>query len=686
MTTAHNHRFSRGNFLLSIVLGALVCGTAHAAIERMLVYDIDKVPAWKNSTSSATYAKRLAQLQDGVVNSGVDGGTPVIDFGATYHITKIVYAGRPETGSSVNLRLRNGKFYSSLDGVTYTVFHTVPADFVQDESTLTTNDLSSANVVGRYFKWSNMGYGSITESEFWTDTDVVRISAAEICGETASGATASVNVVLDGDFASGATASLKAYVAASDLGDDVAAWRAGATEVDCGTVASGGNWTGTIPAVVSGGDNFVRFHATAQNTDGDTITLLSDMETFAAVSFVENRPLDDSSESMLMYYPTSNANSYKAFDNDETTVASGIQCAIDYGRDVRIDRVRIVTSGDNSVTVPIQFSRDGVTWYTVAKRGRLDFPSANIDLATPIVARYVRYGGDGTTEKNPQINEVRTYALAGEAFVAVTNESARHTKAGLVISGTIAATGLAGGAQVDLYGYAGPQDYGLNKAGWDAAGIVPTYIGQYSAGASFTSPALRGTANATSGIRYGVVVAVASGAASSIGTVFPFTLNDETIIDITQEMVVTNYVANLSYSAALTQLWKQGFWGARNFINQSDNRSNGAATLGKKLYRITMIEWHDRPDWGCYGRARSAKFRIYADPDVISSANYHDMAAASSSWGGTSVSIHANRWNAVAPAAKEEGHGVGIYGANAGNGFFRFWGFEVPRGLSIHVY
>jgi hypothetical protein len=557
---------------------------------------------------------------------------------------------------------------------------------VQDASTLTTNDLSSANVVGRYFKWGGIIYGSITECEFWTDSDVVRISAAEIYGETASGATASVNVVLDGDFASSATATLKAYVAASDLGDDVAAWQSRATEVDCGTVASGGNWTGTIPAVVSGGKNYVRFYATAQNTGGDTITLFSDMATFTAVPFVENRPLDDSSESMLMYYPTSNANSYKAFDNDETTVASGIQCAIDYGRDVRIDRVRIVTSGDISVTVPIQFSRDGFTWYTVAKRGRLDFPAANIDLAQPIVARYVRYGGDGTTEKNPQINEVRTYALAGEAFVAVTGESARHTRSGVVISGTVAATGLAEGAQVDLYGYVGPQDYGLDKSAWDAAGITPTYIGQYFAGASFTSPALKGTANATSGVRYGVVVAVASGAASSIGTVFPFTLNDETIIDITQEMVVTNYAANFNYSSALTQLWKQGFWGARNFINQYDNRSNGAATFGKKLYRITMIEWHNRPEWGCFDRARTAKFRIYADPDVISSANYHDMAAASSSWGGTSASIHANRWNAVAPAAKEEGHGVGIHGANSGNGFFRFWGYEVPRGLFIYVY
>ena len=494
-------------------------------------------------------------------------------------------------------------------------------------------------------------------------------------------------VLLDGDFAPDATASLKAYVAASDLGDDVAAWRASATEVDCGTLASGEKWTGTIPAVVSGGGNYVRFHATAQNTNGDTIASLSDPASFTAVSFVENRPLVDSSASMLTYYPSATANSYKAFDNDDTTVASGHLCGIDYGRDMRIDRVRIVTSGDNSVTVPVQFSRDGLTWYTVAKRGRLDFAAVNIDFATPIVARYVRYGGDGSAVTSPQINEVRTYALDGKAFVAVTNETARHTKAGVVISGTVAATGLAEGAQVDLYGYVGPQDYGLDKSAWDAAGITPTHIGQYAVGATFSTPALTGTPNATSGVRYGAVVPVASGAASSIGTVFPFTHNDEIIIDITQDMVVTNYAGGThNTSSALVQLWKQGFWGARTFINQNDNRSNGAATFGKKPYRITMIEWHDRMDANCEQRAKSAQFWIYDDPDVISSTNHHVMAKASSAWGGSSTAIHCNRWNAVVPAEKEIGCGVGISGANSGNGFFRFWGCkDTAKGLSIFI-
>lgn len=683
MATAHNHRFSRGNFLLSIALGALVCGTAHAATERMFVYNIDMVPSWKSQ--GGTYATNLAKLQDGIVNTGLDGGQPVIDFGAVYHITKIVYAGRPETGV-VTTRMRNAKYYSSMDGVTYTVFHTVASDFDQDTSSLTTNDLSSANVVGRYFKWGGIPYGSITESEFWTDSDVVRISAAEICGETASGATASVNVVLDGDFASSATATLKAYVAASDLGDNVSDWQSGATEVDCGTVASGGNWTGTIPAFVSGGKNYVRFYATAQNTGGDTITLLSDVASFSALAFTENRPFVDSSASMLTYYPNANANSYKAFDNDDTTVASDIRCGIDYGRDVRVDRVRIVTSGDNSVTVPVQFSRDGWTWYTVAKRGRLDFPAANIDLVTPVVARYVRYGGDGSTQKTPQINEVRTYALGGEAFVAVTNESARHTKAGLVVSGTIAATGLAGGAQVDLYGYVGAQDYGLDKSAWDAAELTPIPLGQYSVGETFTTPALKGTTNnLTSGIRYGVVVAVASGAASSMGTVYPFTLNDETLINITPEMVVTNYTSGAAYRTAssLTNLWKQAFWGNRNIINVNDYYSNGAATFGRKQYRITMIEWHDRLEGGSETRARTAKFWIYGDPDVITTTNHHEMAAAASAWGGNNNAVHCNRWNAVAPAEKEVGHGVGIYGASYGNGFFRFWGFRPQRGMVL---
>ena len=184
-----------------VCLAAMAAMTV-SATERMLVYDIDMVPDWKNSSNPAANVTKLTRLQDGVVNSGVDGGQPVINFGATYHITKIVYAGRPETGSSVNLRMRNAKFYSSMDGVTYTLFHTVPTDFAQDASSLTTNDLSSANVVGRYFKWTGIGYGSITESEFWTDTDAIRISATEIYGETASGATASVTVLLDGDFIS----------------------------------------------------------------------------------------------------------------------------------------------------------------------------------------------------------------------------------------------------------------------------------------------------------------------------------------------------------------------------------------------------------------------------------------------------------------------------------------------------
>ncbi len=54
----------------------------------------------------------------------------------------------------------------------------------------------------------------------------------------------------------------------------------------------------------------------------------------------------------------------------------------------------------------------------------------------------------------------------------------------------------------------------------------------------------------------------------------------------------------------------------------------------------------------------------------------------SMAWGGSSMTIYANRWNAVAPAEKEVGCGVGIYNANAGNGFFRFWGLR-PQGATV---
>ena len=678
--------FRGGNYLLTAALCAALAYSASASTERMLPYTADMVYSYSGGGAPANWYSRL---QDGLISNNDAANTFSVDFGATYRITKIVYAGRLD--SACNTRMRNAKFSSSLDKSTFTVFHTVPNTFTQG-SELITNDLSSASVKGRYFKVENVANGSISELQFWTDTDAIIISTPSISGETSSGATASVRVSFDGDFDSGATATLTAYIAASDLGGDLADWQSGATSVNCGAVANGGSWTGTLTAANPGGVNYVRFYATAKNTsDADISEFSEHASTFTAVSFVENRPLVDSSASMLPHYPNATANTYKAFDNNDETIASGgYMCALDYGRPVRIDRVRIVSSGANSVGIPIQVSQDGWTWQTIASRASKDDLTVNIDLATPVVARYLRFGGDGSLQSTPQIDEVRTYTLDGKAFVAVTNETATHTAAGLVVSGTVTGENLAGGTSVSLYGYVGPQDYGVNKAAWDAAGITPTLIGQYQVGANFTTPALTGTANATSGIRYGAVVAVASGAASSMGTAHPFTLNDEVLLDITQDMVVTNYSgSSRSTSAELAKLWQQGFSGNGNVINIGDNYSNGAATLGTKPYRITMIEWHDRLDNGCLDRARVAKFRIYNSDGIIGSTDYSDIASASSTWGASAANtftVHANRWNAVAPAEKAVGYGVGIYNAGNGNGFFRFWGYkDTARGLSIIV-
>ena len=686
MIIAQNRWFSKGgNYLLTAALCAALAYSASASTERMLPYTADMVYSYSGNAPSSWYSR----LQDGLISNNDAANTFSIDFGTTYRITKIVYAGRAD--SACNTRMRNAKFSSSLDKSTFTVFHTVPNTFTQG-SELITNDLSSASVKGRYFKVENVANGSISELQFWTDTDAIIISTPSISGETSSGATASVSVTLDGDFDSEATVTLTAYVAASDLGADIADWQSGATLVNCGAVANGGSWTGTLTAANPGGVNYVRFYATAKNTSDVDISEFSECaSTFTAVSFVENRPLVDSSASMLPHYPNATANTYKAFDNnDETTASGGYMCALDYGRPVRIDRVRIVASGANSVDIPIQVSQDGWTWQTIVSRASTDDLAVNIDLATPVVARYLRFGGDGKTQNTPQINEVRTYAFAGTAFVAVTNETETHTAAGLVVSGTIAGGNLAGGTSVSLYGYVGPQDYGVNKAAWDAAGITPTLIGQYQVGANFTTPALTGTANATSGVRYGAVIAVASGAASSMGTAHPFTLNNETLLDITQEMVVTNYYgSSKSTSAELAKLWQQGFSGNGNVINIGDYYSNGAATLGTKPYRITMIEWHDRLDYGCLDRARVAKFRIYNSAGIIGSTDYTQIASASSAWGGSAANtftVHCNRWNAVAPAEKAVGYGVGVDYAGNGNGFFRFWGYkDTGRGLSIIV-
>ena len=683
-STAYTVWFSAGNnaaMPASTNSDAVVFSTG--AVERMLTYTKDMVVDYSSNKDPAVWVVRL---QDGQIFNDDAANSLTIDFGATYRITKIVYAGRND--GACNTRMRNARFLSSTNNSSYTVFHTVPNTFTQG-SELITNDLTSASVEGRWFKVENVANGSITELQFWSDTDAIKISTPEIYNETSSGATASVSVTLDGNFASGATVALKAYVAASDLGNDVAAWQSGATEIDCGSVAVGGSWTGTLAAANPGGVNYVRFYATARNANSEDVSeFLEVASTFMAVSFVENRPLVDSSASMLPHYPNATANTYKAFDNnDETTASGGYMCALDYGRPVRVDRIRIVSSGANSIGIPVQFSQDGWTWQTVASRASTDDLAVNIDLSTPIVARYIRYGGDGKTQSTPQINEVRTYALDGEAFVALTGETSTHTAAGLVVSGTIAATGLASGAKVDLYGYVGQQDYGLKKTDWDAAGIAPTYIGQFSVGASFTTPALTGTANATSGVRYGAVVAVATGAASSMGTVFPFTLADETLLDITEAMVVTNYYASKNTAIDLAKLCQQGFWGNRSVITASgDNYSNGAVSFGGKQYRITMIEWHDRLDGSCLDRASMAKFRIYNSGDIIGSTDYTQIASASSAWGASTYTVHCNRWNAVAPAEKAVGYGVGVDCAGNGNGFFRFWGYkDTGRGFSIYV-
>jgi len=661
--------------------------------ERMLRYTTDMVLEYVKSATAADLPTAVGQLQDGAIQE-MDVGRPFnINFGAQYHITKLVYAGR-NASSAVSQRMRGVTFSSSADNTAFTTFHTVPNDFTQG-SELVTNDLSSANVNGQFFVTqlgTGNGYISISELQFWTDSDAIILSVPTFTDETVYGATASISATLDGKFASGTTVALKAYVATSDLGSNLADWQSGATEIDCGIVANGGEWVGTITSAAPG-INYVRFYATAENVDHETASTFSYAAfTFNAINMSENRPLVESSASMLAHYPGTIAQVYKAFDNDDTTVpssGSGYMGALDYGRSVRIDRVRIVTSGANSVGIPIQVSQDGWTWQTIASRASTDDLAVNIDLATPVVARYIRFGGDGKTQTTPQINEVRTYAISGTAFVAVANETARHTAAGLVLSGTIAGGNLAGGTSVSLYGYVGPQDYGVNKAAWDAAGITPTLIGQYQVGANFTTPALNGTANTTSGVRYGAVVAVATGAASSMGTAHPFTLNNETLLDITQEMVVTNYAgASKSTSAELIKLFNQGFWGNRSVITASgDNYSNGAVSFGGKQYRITMVEWHDRLDGSCLDRARAAKFRIYNSESIVGSTDYTLIASASSAWGASAANtftVHCNRWNAVAPAEKAVGYGVGVYDAGNGNGFFRFWGYkDTARGLSI---
>ena len=121
----------------------------------------------------------------------------------------------------------------------------------------------------RFIDVSGIANGSVSEIQFWTDTDIINVGEVMFSGESPEGADYSVPFDVEGDFAEDATFSLVLYVAASDLGDDLAAWESGAKAFDGGTRQGVGTFFGRVPAVV-GGMNYVRAAISAETLSGET--------------------------------------------------------------------------------------------------------------------------------------------------------------------------------------------------------------------------------------------------------------------------------------------------------------------------------------------------------------------------------------------------------------------------------
>ena len=640
--------------------------SAANASNRMLVYS-------EKNVMSGLDAEKCKKLQDGQFSYGDITEAFRIDIQAEYRITKIVYAGRPS--ALCTQRMRGVKFKASLDGTNFTTFHEVSQeyDISPDNPEMTTVTLLRDNVRARFIDVSGIGCGSVSEIQFWTDSDIVVMDNISFTQESATGADYSMSSRVDGNFAADVPVSLTLYVASTDLGTDLSAWQAGATAVDGGTILGGGVFTGHLQPVVAGGMSYVYAVVSAPTLSGSTVVTHSTRaSSFSAVSYEENRPLTDTSDCRLKHYWKSD-DGYLAFDGDDTTTAIAPYGGIDYGRPVRIDRVLLVTSGPNALKERVQISPDGWTWHTLLAPADGDPVKAVRNLTAPVVARYIRYSDDGVFNSNPHINEIRTYASSQAPYVALQDETAVRTTEGLSVKATVYGGNLPAGTPVTLRGYVADKDCGLDPAAWVAAGAVVVDLGMGKTGEPFVTVPMSGVPGE---LRYGCVAAVVDGAAACVGTAFPFTMRDEALLDITLDMVRAG--------GSSENVWRQGFFGNRNVIHVWDGNSNGKAVLSAtRPYRITMVEWHDRLDYNCGGRAAAAKFWIYKTPGNLSDGVV--IAQGSSAVGANVPAVRGNRWMTVPVVGTQEGYAIGIADAATGNGFFRFYGAKKKLGLMLLV-
>ena len=604
-----------------------------------------------------------------------------VDLGAKYHLTRIFYTGRQDNKGNCDIRLRNARFVVSDDGETWRTIYTVPGSFVQLDGV--TNQLSVANqqLTARYVGWENVAYGSISEIEWRTDSDVLVFATPSFGDVDATGATMNFKVSESGSFPAGENIRVTAYKSPVDLGDDLADWQdaEGVLTEDFGEVVSGETIAKRITAVPDSETTVVRLLATC----GGKSFFMLDPAAFDVdldpTTYVAWRPLVDSSWCVPTWI-TACFNrdwAFFAFDGKDDTAAHCEYQAADFGRPIRVDKVRMVTTG--SAGHPVQGSNDGWNYETIVARETSDPLTVEYKFAEPKVYRYFRI----FYEKEPQtpaINEVTFYTKENAPYVAVDDETEiARTTSGIRLAGKVFAGGDPAPEQIALRAWVADRDYGTDEAAWTAAGVEPVELGAFAAGADYSVGPIAGEAGKVNFVRLQAVCAV-DGAANGFGERHAFTMTNEKRIPMDAagvKAVMVDTWANIA-EAAVPNVVDHEFAMAGTLNWNGDYNPWGGSFA--KRYRITRIEWMPRMQKDCIGRSRSAVYYISDDEAVVAKTAITSCTRIGS---GNGNAGYGDGWNQIYVGGKKARH---FYQSGDGNGneFVRIWG-EVDSGLMMII-
>ena len=188
-----------------------------------------------------------------------------------------------------------------------------------------------------------------------------------------------------------------------------------------------------------------------------------------------------------------------AVDGKDDTAAYCEYQAADFGRPIRVDKVRLVTTG--SAGHPVQGSNDGWNYETIVARETSDPLTVEYKFAEPKVYRYFRI----FYEKEPQtpaINEVTFYTEENAPYVAVDDETEiARTTSGIRLAGKVFAGGEPAPEQITLRAWVADRDYGTDEAAWTAAGVEPVELGAFAAGADYSVGPIPGAAGKVNFVR-----------------------------------------------------------------------------------------------------------------------------------------------------------------------------------------